>query len=313
MIKIIKGVKSMNTKNIKRRANELLIESKSSLTRILIIISAINLIPVVFSGSDGILGTLSFIVTILFLTVEHGYIVSSLKIVRNNASALKDEDAWVGFTRFSELFSTYVLMYIIRVGIMIMMILILLLLMLGVYGSSVAVLGGLVGGNTTDFLLSGVSLSPALIFFMFLIVLIAVVIAYVIDIYLFCVPYLLEQHQMKNVQAIKESIRLMKKHGWDFFKLDISFIGWILLQIFVISMLSGLLQVIPIFGTVIAAFLGMLVGIYTYLPQYIVSKAIFFEEIAYQNYHFTQPQDIFENDNQLIQSQNIVENDNQGE
>ena len=57
-----------------------------------------------------------------------------------------------------------------------------------------------------------------------------------------------------------------------------------ILIIVIQSILINLLAFIPVIGSLIASILGGLVAIYTYLPRYHLSQAIFFEEIAYYRY-----------------------------
>ena len=111
-----------------------------------------------------------------------------------------------------------------------------------------------------------------------------IVIVFVISSYLFAVPYLLERYQMTNLMAIKESYRFMKGHIFDYIKLNLSFLGWILGLMIIQMGLNRLLMFLPILGALISAIITGIIGVYTYLPRYQLSKAIFFEELAYYRY-----------------------------
>lgn len=299
----------MNIRSIKNRANELLVYSKPQYLRILIIMLVIGLVPSIFSGGKGLIAILSLIISIIFLPFEHGYIVSSLKIVRNNYTALKDEDGWIGFTRFKELFPTYFVMNLIIFAIMFVLILIMTLILIMFYGATLSSLPSAVAYGDTNALMQLLLASPTFVSGILLFVIVIVSVTYILSIYFFAVPYLLEQYHMETTVAIKESIQFMKGHAFDLFRLDISYIGWILLVGLVSGVISNLLGSLPILGSTLAAVVSGLLAIYTYEPQYRLSKAIFFEEIAYQRYGMQTQQENIQED--IID--NVVDDDMQGE
>lgn len=99
----------MNIRNIKDRADALLTPCRPQVIRLCIIMGLVQLVPVVFEGNNIVAKLISFVLMIVFVPFTHGYIVTALKVVRNNSQALSDEDAFVGFNRFKELFPTYFL------------------------------------------------------------------------------------------------------------------------------------------------------------------------------------------------------------
>ena len=139
-------------------------------------------------------------------------------------------------------------------------------------------------GNYTQVLLSIFSQSPSLLAAFILFYILMIVIVFVISSYLFAVPYLLERYQMTNLMAIKESYRFMKGHIFDYIKLNLSFLGWILGLMIIQMIFNRLLMFLPILGALISAIITGIIGVYTYLPRYQLSKAIFFEELAYYRY-----------------------------
>lgn len=67
-------------------------------------------------------------------------------------------------------------------------------------------------------------------------------------------PYILVEHpEMSINQAIDESRRLMKGHKFDFFYLELSFIGWVILSS-VFTLGIGFIWLIPYISTSAAAF-----------------------------------------------------------
>lgn len=271
----------MNIKSIKNRANELLVYCKPQFTRILLIVTLLNLIPTVASEIKHIGSFLSVVLILVFLTVGHGSITSSLKIVRNNTQALCDDDAIVGFKRFRELFPTYVLSWFVTFAVGLVGGIILIFLILGsVYASS----------DPQDILSAIIPVSG----FIIILLIVMLVTIYWLNLNLFAVPYLLEQYGIETTQAIKESFAFMKGHKMDLFQLEISYIGWLILQSLIAGAFPIIFQSLPFLGVLIGGLLSSFFAVYTYLPQYELSRAIFFEEIAYVRYggQHTQENDV---------------------
>ena len=278
----------MNIRKIKERANQLLSVDKQQYIRILMILVLLELIPTLFSTGHDILSRIIYIIiSLAFIAVSHGYVVSSLKMVRNQSSLLSDDDALVGFKRFKGLFSTYLLnnivLFFITFAAMFILMMIFGAFLSGIQLDSFANEISLLG-NYTQVLLSIFSQSPSLLAAFILFYMLMIVIVFVISSYLFAVPYLLERYQMTNLMAIKESYRFMKGHIFDYIKLNLSFLGWILGLMIIQMGLNRLLMFLPILGALISAIITGIIGVYTYLPRYQLSKAIFFEELAYYRY-----------------------------
>lgn len=278
----------MNIRKIKERANQLLSVDKQQYIRILMILVLLELIPTLFSTGHDILSRIIYIIiSLAFIAVSHGYVVSSLKMVRNQSSLLSDDDALVGFKRFKGLFSTYLLnnivLFFITFAAMFILMMIFGAFLSGIQLDSFANEISL-SGNYTQVLLSIFSQSPSLLAAFILFYMLMIVIVFVISSYLFAVPYLLERYQMTNLMAIKESYRFMKGHIFDYIKLNLSFLGWILGLMIIQMGLNRLLMFLPILGALISAIITGIIGVYTYLPRYQLSKVIFFEELAYYRY-----------------------------
>ena len=278
----------MNIRKIKERANQLLSVDKQQYIRILMILVLLELIPTLFSTGHDILSRIIYIIiSLAFIAVSHGYVVSSLKMVRNQSSLLSDDDALVGFKRFKGLFSTYLLNNIVLFFITFAAMFILMIIF-GAFLSGIQLNGFAneisLSGNYTQVLLNIFSQSPSLLAAFILFYMLMIVIVFVISSYLFAVPYLLERYQMTNLMAIKESYRFMKGHIFDYIKLNLSFLGWILGLMIIQMGLNRLLMFLPILGALISAIITGIIGVYTYLPRYQLSKAIFFEELAYYRY-----------------------------
>ncbi len=284
----------MNISSIKERADELLVNCKPKLIRIFLIMMAINLAKSFVSGGYGLLSTfISLAITILFMPFMHGYVVSCLKVVRNNSSSLQDDDAFVGFTRFKDLFFTYFCMFIIEFFVIFILLLIIMLVLMlflpTIPNLSMSInfmTSQMYGIDLSQFstLVSLVDFTPQLVFLFLFCMLSIVVVSYIVTIFLFATPYLLEQYHLVGMAAVKESFSFMKGHGWEYFKLSISFMGWIILAAVLGSVVSSVFAFLPILGSILGTLATGVFAVYTYLTRYQVSLAIFFEEIAYYRY-----------------------------
>lgn len=250
----------MNNRSIKARANELIAYCKPQYIRILFIMAVISMIPNAFSSTEAT-ALLYVIANVLLLPFSHGYVVTSLKIVRNNFNELSDQDALVGLKRFKELFFTYFL-YGLLVFVALVVVIVILIVMLG---------ASLQDLNT----LAIVALAGTII---------TSIVSMLVGLYGFAFPFLLEKYGYKGMAAIKESIRFIKGHLFDLFKLELSYLGWTLLVAVVQMLLAEVFAFMGTLGSVVAALIAGAIAIFTYLPQYHVARAIFFEEIAYQRY-----------------------------
>lgn len=282
----------MNIQSIKNRADELLTDCKPSFIRIIIMLFLIGSIPSLFpiDSASAFIKLISIVLTIIFLPFAHGYIVSSLKIVRNQSNSLNDDDAFVGFKRFNELFSTYFLMGIIEAVVLFLFVFLLSFFLISMLSFMVPGIAhsmtemALSPSSASSALLFLIGISPAIILGVLVALLVLAVIFVVLSTYLFAVPYLLEQYGFKGMNCIKESFAFIKGHFWDLIKLKLSFFGWMVLSWIIAGLAGALLGFIPILGYVAAAVIAGLFEIYTYRPKYLLSQAIFFEEIAYYRY-----------------------------
>lgn len=279
----------MNVQRIKQRASEVLVNYKDQYLRILIIVMLLNLVPTIFSGYTSTFATIIYyIVSFLFLTVSHGYIVSSLKMVRNNGITLSDDDAFVGFRRIKDLFPTCLLQEVISVVVMIIYFIICIIIF-AIFGSSFMNISYLASASTStdamvNYILNLFMTSSSFSTLVLMMLLIGVVLMVIVSLFLFAVPYLLEEYHMGPVECVKESFSMMKGHLWDLVRLDISFWGWMILVGIIEMLLSSLLSFVSI-GGLIASIIAGIIAVYTYVPRYQLSMAIFFEELAYYRYN----------------------------
>lgn len=276
----------MNIRNIKEKAKQLLFTCKPQYMRILIIVMLITCLGDYLANLN-IPTLLVSLIVIVFLPISHGYIVSSLKVVRNTSHTLSDEDALVGYKRFKELFPTYVLSFLAQFGILFLIVIVLSIIFSLLLENVVLPIGNmsqLVSGTFATMLLSLFTFAPELMIVFLLIAIVTAALSYYVSLLFFAFPYLLERFHMKNGVAIKESFRFIKGHKMDLFKLDISFLGWSLLDGLIVYLLTQFVGPLPFVGYALVLLVSGFFRIYTYYPQYELSRAILFEEIAYQRY-----------------------------
>lgn len=271
----------MDIRSIKDRANEVLIPYKTQLTRVLTIVLFLGCIPNLVSSDNAFLSILSTVLLLIFIPVSHGTIVAALKIVRNSGEEVSDDDAFVGFKRFKELFPTYMAMTFVTFLILLAFGLIAGIFLVAVFSQSIndaVQLSTSASVETLIYILfSG---QPMNLLVVILVFLGAMIVGFLIDAFLMAVPYLLEQYHITGFKAIKLSYQMMKNHLIDYIKLFFSFFGWMFLIAIVEALLS---KVIP-FGIVVSVIVGLL-RIFTYLPHFTLSQTVLFEEIAYYHFH----------------------------
>lgn len=282
----------MNIKSIKNRANTVLMPYRNEFIRVLLIVVILSIIPTLFTATNTVVYLISFVLNILFLPVGHGMIVSSLKIVRNMGHTVEDQDAFAGLKRFKELFSTYVAQWAFVFVAMFLFVFVVGVIMAFVLGETMISIASL-ANPTVEAILSLILANPTLIIVILLVSLLSLVFGLLLDAYIFAVPYVLEQYQIKGIRAVRTSLTMMKGHILDYLKLYFSFFGWMFLAALIEGFLS---QFIP-YASVVTIIVSLF-QIYTYIPLYYMSEAVLFEEIAF--YHFNQAGDHVE-----VQSEDI--------
>lgn len=302
----------MNNRAIKKRAEGMLLKSKDILQRTMLIMLAISLLDNIFSTDiDSGFPLIALIITIIFLPFSHGYVVMSLKAVRNREDEITTDDAFTGFRRFKELFFTYFLKELF-VALVVLVFVIIGAIVLSPYISQLTnLLNAAVAGDVDSLLntyiwenLSGVFSIIAIL------CILAIIAAVIVGLMLFATPYLLERYDLRGMDAIKESVSFMKGHKGELFSLEMSFLGWMFLEILISGTVAALFTEGSVVGSLLAAFVAGVFAIYIYLPKYYLSLAIFFEEIAYQKYgdeqdYVNEEDDTIDSGNQFDENQVI--------
>ena len=284
----------MNIYDIKRKANELLV-NHDKLFKVLLYIGIIQAIfSAVSTLFDGVVGGIvSLIITILTFTLSHGAIVASLKTVNNMEESIDEkEDALVGLKKIGHLFPTYFL-YDFIIGIICFVVGIIgFLIIMSV--SSVSIEQFLQLFTIT---INGITVSQAQIVntadafsnvfsILTLVICLIIFIAVYFSLRFGLFNYILQKYDMTGMAALKESSRLMKGNKWTLFKLELSFLGWMILSAIIAGVFTMLVEIIiPIsfLASLIKSILTVFVSVYLYEMKLNVCVAVFYEELDYED------------------------------
>ena len=285
------------TRQIKQRVDELLVDPnvKNALFRIFTVVAIVSLVPTLLENlSNTYASFIAGVATIILIPFNHGVIVASLKVVRNNSEALEDQDAIVGITRFRDLFTTYFLKGLFEYIIVFLISFIGLFVFIGanitLVNTLIEVLPSLTSGDTStliNYLSAFVTNNASFVLGIFLLLIVSFVVSLLIELYLFAVPYLLEQYNMKNMQAIKTSYQLMKGHILELIKLELSYVPMIIicaiLSALIMSLVSSVISS-ALLANIISYLATAVLGVYLYEIKYNLAKTVFFEEITYKDF-----------------------------
>lgn len=275
--------------DIKNKSNSLLV-NYDKLFKVILYVGLINV--VISTLSDFLPSFFGMILSILTITISHGCVVASLKTVNNMQEQIEPmDDAFVGFTKFKKLFSTYFIYQLILLVIMVVVCVIggiIVILMIGkgdlqqLYQLVLTFsrVSSLDSSQVVQMVqLFGNSLS---VIYLFVLIILAISVIYSLQFGLY--PYILEKYNIKGIAALKESSRLMKGHKWTLFKLQLSFIGWMILSSLVVALFMNVLSIIipnAAIITGISSVLGVFVETYLFNMKLNVCLAVFFEELDY--------------------------------
>jgi uncharacterized membrane protein len=274
----------MRISDIKYKAEELLRVDKVLILKVFIFIGLLSAVITYISNSvPGVVfgSLLSLLLTVGTLTLSQGYIVTSLKVVNNKYGEIDlEKDGLTGFYRFTKLFSTYFIHAFFLFTIIV------ILILLGFVIISGMISEGTMREIVNTFQLSMNSLvepdlsvralqelSNAVGFIaLYTIFLVAIMILYSANFAL--TFFILEKHQIKGIDAMKESVVLMKGHKKTYCLLYLSFFGWMALALILEYVLFTM---IPL--SLFASVTGVIVSNVLYRAKLQISLAVLYEEI----------------------------------
>lgn len=284
----------MNIRDIKYKASEVLVQNKK-LFNVLLYIGFINILFQFISNIfTGLLGALiSIVITVLTVTLTHGAVVSSLKIINNNYELIDEkEDSLYGLTHFKSLFPTYFLYELVLTAVALVSFIIISVFVFIYYSSSftsfitstitlfreVNINNLLISDYVTNF--SGIFIS--LFFACFIVIIITTYVSLRLSLF----PYIMQKYGYTTKEALKESNRLMKGNVFTLFKLELSFLAVIFSVLFLsvfINMIIESIIPISIIASLIESLITTYLSVYFYEMKLNVSLAIFYEELDYED------------------------------
>ena len=283
----------MNIYDIKNKANEVL-RQPNQLFKVILYVGIIQALFSALSGLfDGILGSIiSLILSILTVTLGHGIIVASLKVVNNNGNLVDEkEDSLVGIRRFGQLFPTYFLYRVVvaLAGIVVGVIGMLLMytMITDAQFSNLSQLVLMYVNKSTisqDEIVNIVASLSNVFSFVFILVIILSILSVYMPLKFGLFSYKLQKYNYTGLTALKESSRLMKGNKGTFFKLEFSFFGWMILAGLVsgvVAMFVETIMPIPFLATFITVVVSTFFSAYFYDVKLNTCLAVFYEELDY--------------------------------
>lgn len=283
----------MNIYDIKNKANEVL-RQPNQLFKVILYVGIIQALFSALSGLfDGILGSIiSLILSILTVTLGHGIIVASLKVVNNNGNLIDEkEDSLVGIKRFGQLFPTY---FLYRVVVALASIVVGVIGMLLMYTmitdaqfSNLSQLVLMYVNKSTisqDEIVNIVASLSNVFSFVFILVIIISILSVYLSLKFGLFNYILQKYNYTGLTALKESSRLMKGNKWTLFKLELSFFGWMILAGLVSGVMAMFVETmmpIPFLATFITGVVSTFFSAYFYDVKLNTCLAVFYEELDY--------------------------------
>lgn len=270
----------MLASDIKNKASEIMYSSKDILFKVFVVMGIISTIANSLSGLLGgmVASIVSMIVLVAFLPFQHGYVVSTLKAVNNRSEEITiEEDGFVGFKRFKELFGTYfvynfLLFIILFVVILVGLVFVVLITPTMPYVDFASLVVD--ATNPTALLSLGIDFLLNILYILFPMIVLVCVVIIIYSLTFGLTPFLLERKGLRGTAAMKESMRLMKGYKWLLFKVELSFIGWMILCMFISSLVGMFLPY-----TLIINLINVVVSVYLYDSKLKVCNAVLFEEI----------------------------------
>ena len=283
----------MNIYDIKNKANEVL-RQPNQLFKVILYVGIIQALFSALSGLfDGILGSIiSLILSILTVTLGHGIIVASLKVVNNNGNFVDEkEDSLVGIKRFGQLFPTYFLYRVvvalagIAVGVIGMFLMYTMITDAQFSNLSQLVLMYVNKSTISQDEIVNIVASLSNVFsFVFILVIIISILSVYLSLKFGLFNYILQKYNYTGLTALKESSRLMKENKWTLFKLEFSFFGWMILAGLVsgvVAMFVETIMPIPFLVTFITGVVSTFFSAYFYDVKLNTCLAVFYEELDY--------------------------------
>lgn len=250
--------------SIKNEARYFLDKNRKNMIYTATIIAIMTSLPALFEDTNA--SILDFLLRILLLTMPHGLVVASLKMVtgQENQVVVK-EDSMTGLRRFKELFPTYFLVGLCEFLPAVVLVIVLSLSM----GFSIVAMTSV----SLDTLATGTIVLYAIL------ILAVLLYAFYITITLSFTGYVIETKGERKIAAIKDSYRMIHGHVWSLIKLFLSYLPWLILSALVDGIIGSVLGFLGPISALLAVIATAFIQAYFFSAEYHIGVAIFFMRI----------------------------------
>ena len=273
----------MDLIKIRKNANRLALKNAVKLIPIFVFVELILLVLMFISNQ-----IVSILLSLLFSTITHAYVTSSLKAIKDEEISFK-VDAFVGIRGYTYLFPSYIMRKLVINVISIVLLIPTLYL---IYSKTTFVSSDLL--NWIQFIVvSGVedlySFSTIYPYMTSLVVIIsfvvAVVFATILSFGLSMVPYLVEEQDISWYEAMMKSWRMMTGHKKELFILRLSYLPQTLLVLATIRIVASVLSFSLYLSTFSTLVLSVYLPIILYQAHLEIANALFYKELINKEEH----------------------------
>lgn len=267
----------MDLLKIRQKSNQLALKNAVKLIPIFVFVELILLVLMFISNQ-----IVSILLSLLFSTITHAYIVSSLKAIKNEEISFK-KDAFSGIRGYSYLFPSYIMRkLVINLASIILLIPTLYL----IYSKTTFVPADLL--NWVQFIVvSGVedlysisSIYPYMTSWLVILTFtFAIIIATILSFGFSMVPYLVEEQDISWYEAMMKSWKMMKGHKKELLLLRISYLPQTLLVFATIQLVSSILSFSLYLSTFSTLVLSIYLPIILYQAHLEIANALFYKEL----------------------------------
>lgn len=273
----------MDLIKIRKNANRLALKNAVKLIPIFVFVELILLVLMFISNQ-----IVSILLSLLFSTITHAYVTSSLKAIKDEEISFK-VDALVGIRGYTYLFPSYIMRKLVINVISIVLMIPTLYL---IYSKTTFVSSDML--NWIQFIVvSGIedlySFSTIYPYMTSLVVIIsfvvAIIFATILSFGLAMMPYLVEEQDISWYEAMMKSWKMMTGHKKELFILRLSYLPQTLLVLATIQIVASVLSFSLYLSTFSTLVLSVYLPIILYQAHLEIANALFYKELINKEEH----------------------------
>jgi len=267
----------MDLLTIRRKANKLAFKNALKIVPIYIFVELVLLLLMMVSNQ-----IISILLSLLFVTLPHAYVIVSLNAVEDIELDIK-RDLFIGFTGYTRLFPSY---FMRKLMINFVSILLVIPTIIIIQSKTSFLIGDLltwvqmiVVSGVED--LSAISafygyLTSPLVITSFVL---GIVLSSIISYGLAMIPYLVEKQDISWSEAIQKSWRMMRGHKKELFTLRLSYLPQMIIIFLTVQCVSGILSFSLFLSTFASLVLSIYLPIMLYQPHLEIANALFYKKL----------------------------------